>query len=95
MAVLGLRRDLHIHSPVTCLFQKIGGSSGSMEVTFKNNVHGHEGPYLIFDETIRGFGIRDQEFKPRYTQFAFKENGMTSKLTCKSDGHVFSLTFGK
>jgi hypothetical protein len=93
MSFLGLRIDKHAHKPVGCSFRKQGGSAGPMYVTFQNDVHGHQGPYLIFDETIRGFGILYQEFKPAYQQFKFTSAQESGTLTCTGDGYSFSMTF--
>ncbi|NHZ91182.1 hypothetical protein F2P45_19495 [Massilia sp. CCM 8733] len=93
MAYLGLRIDQHVHDPVDCYFSKKGGSSGLMEVAFHNDVHGHQGPYLVFDETIRGFGIRFQEFKPAYQSFEFLEGSDRGVLTCTGDDYEFTMKF--
>ncbi|MBA5689158.1 hypothetical protein [Rugamonas apoptosis] len=93
MAFLGLRLDQPVHKSVGCFFAKQGGSAGPMRVVFQNDVHGHQGPYLVFDHTIRGFGIPFQEFKPAYQTFQFKEGNDAGTLMCAGNGYVFSMTF--
>lgn len=91
MSFLGLRLDRPSHEPVYCLLKKQGGSSGTRLVTFQNNVHAHAGPYLTFDEAIRGFGIPCQVFKPHNDKFDFNED--CRALTCEGNGYKFHLTF--
>ncbi|WP_092609690.1 hypothetical protein [Janthinobacterium sp. YR213] len=93
MSFLGLRLDQPYHEAIYCTFSKLGGSAGLMQVVFNNDVHAHQGPYLTFDDTIRGFGIQYQEFKPAYQQFAFKKDGEQGVLTCKGNGYQFSMRF--
>lgn len=66
-----------------------------MHVTFQNDVHSHQGPYLAFEDAIRGFGIPFQEFKPAYQQFKFTSDADSGTLTCKGEGYAFTLTFWK
>lgn len=91
MLFLKLRLDKHSHAPIQCGFSKHGGSSGTMFVTFQNDVHAHNGPYLTFDDTMYGFGIRRKEFKPYNHRFKF--NAKSRSLTCKGTGYTFELTF--
>lgn len=93
MLYLGLRLDQPFHKPVNCFFRKQGGGSGPMLVTFQNDVHSHQGPYLAFDDTIRGFGIPYQEFKPAWQDFSFSADEDSSSLTCSGDGYTFYLKF--
>ena len=93
MLHLGLKLDKHKHKPVECKFSKHGGGSGLILVTFRNDVHSHQGPYLTFDETIRGFGIPFDEFKPAWQDFYFSKDEDFCSLTCKGKGYAFDLTF--
>lgn len=95
MSYLDLRLDKPYHKPINCFFEKKGGGAGPMSVVFMNDPHAHDGPYISFDSTIRGFRIAHQEFTPEYQDFEFKSNDKGCRLTCIGDGYEFSMDFHK
>lgn len=72
MKFLGLHVDQLEHSYLFTLIEVNGKTNhGTACGKFRNDPYSHQGPYLEFDETIRGYGIRFQEFKPQWQTFVF------------------------
>lgn len=95
MLFLKLRFDQPASKKIDCLFRNAQGAPGNMHVQFLNDVHAHTGPYLSFDNTIRGFGIPHQQFKPAFDTFTFVDQGKYGVLDCKGKNYAFSLRFEK
>jgi hypothetical protein len=67
-------------------------STGSIEVIFMSNWNSGEGPYIEFDETIKGYGIQYTQFKPQWVEM--KWNSKTSTLTISNNSkYEFELIF--
>lgn len=92
MKFLNLRLDQPASKEIECSFRK-DGASGIMLVQFLNDVHAHQGPYIAFDDTIKGFGIQYQTFKPAFQDFIFKVVNGTGILTCSDKNFEFRLRF--
>lgn len=92
MKFLGLRLDQPESSKIECTFVK-DRVRGLMYVQFLNDVHAHHGPYIGFDETIRGFGIPYLTFKPSFQEFVFEVEDGNGMLTCSDSKFTFTLRF--
>lgn len=92
MSYLKLRLDQPRSSPIEHLFE-YGRHRALMHVEFCNDVHSHQGPYIEFDETIRGFGMQYQVFKPQFQHFSFSASNNEGMLVCKGKGFEFSMKF--
>ena len=94
MKFLGLRLDQRESKEIQCDFRK-GSASGVMLVQFLNDVHAHQGPYIAFDDTIKGFGLQYQTFKPAFQEFSFEIRREVGILTCSDTNFEFHLRFDK
>ena len=54
---------------------------GTSKGYVKIDPYSHSGPSIQFDETIRGFAIRHEDFHPRWQSFVFEEENGVGYLT--------------
>lgn len=101
MAFLGLSPEKRTQSFSPRVIEANGKHTGGLaNADFRIDPHTHDGPYLEFDASIRGYGITYEVFKPQFQSFAFeqKEDGeRIGVLTVKNakPSYSFSLEVSK
>ncbi|TKF74551.1 hypothetical protein FCV62_21325 [Vibrio kanaloae] len=93
MSSLGLKRNDQASYEVTARIKNLNKATplGKVDVTFWSNVYSGDGPFVSVDDTIRGYGIPFEEFKPRFQTFSFDEKHKI--LEVKGNGYNFQLIF--
>ena len=74
------------------IFNPSSKARGDITVTFHSNWSSSDGPYIEFDETIRGFGLNHAEYRPRWVDMRYDKSEKC--LTVSHEGYEFTLTFG-
>ncbi|QIE30059.1 hypothetical protein SBC2_81350 (plasmid) [Caballeronia sp. SBC2] len=89
MNAIGLRLDEIESEPIWAKIENIvgGRGEGGIHVTFHNDVYGHTGPYISFDETIRGFGLQYQQYKPQFQTFKLRFEDNDARLRIEGDDY--------
>jgi hypothetical protein len=95
-AVKDCMDDLGIIRNDTRLFKTIaeiqnGNQIGDIDITFNSNWQNGDGPFIQTCDTIRGYGIMFDEFKPRWQKIDYDKESKT--LYIKGNGYSFSLQF--
>lgn len=85
MDFLGLAPDL-IEQPFLCKVVEVDGKyfGGTSRGRFRVDLHKHDGPFIEFDQTIRGYGLKHDQFKPRYQSFEFVREERAGLLTIQN-----------
>lgn len=78
------------HHKVLCKIIKSGRlQPGVTGVTFINSPSGNDHPYLLFDDTIKGYGLSHTEYRPEYQVFSF--DNIKNELMIKGRGYAFTI----
>ncbi len=95
MQAIGLRLDEIKSEPIWAKIENIDGGhgEGSIHVTFHSDVYGHTGPYISFDDTIRGFGLKYEEYRPKFQTFKVKRESGQVRLRVEGESYAFTLVF--
>ena len=94
MDTLGLERSKQMEFKVQAkIFNSIDKTSGVIKFKINSNWHSTSGPYLDFDETIKGFGIMFTKFDPNWVDMSWDKESLTLMVEDRSKPYAFSLTF--
>ena len=93
---LKLARDVQESGVVRANLTKANGKKirfGVIGVEFKNDVHAHRGPWIEFDDTVRGYGLRYTQFTPQYYEYSWDADTCCLSVKDDKDSDSFTLQF--
>ena len=92
MQALGIdTAHLLVNKIEATIFNPSNNNVGNIVVTFNSNWNSSDGPYLEFDETIRGFGLYYRLYNPRWVSMNYHER--TMELAVRGADYEFVLSF--
>lgn len=94
MISMGLKKSEKLEFDVCAdLFNKKNRQRGNIQFKINSNWHSGDGPYLDFDETIKGFGIHFTKFEPKWQEMTWDRDEFTLTVKDPKNSYEFSLAF--
>lgn len=92
MEALGLRRSEKREFKVKPQIRNLRTDAfGPIHFSINSNWHSGDGPWLDFDDSIRGYGIPFTKFTPGYQDIDWDDEAFC--LTVADQAYEFTLTF--